>query len=128
MGDVGSTVLGASVAIALLIEPTTFVRAWSALAIVLPIVSDAIYTLIRRLLRQENIFKAHRSHLYQRLQQLGLSHGRVATLYICINLFVAIAIGFFGTIGALISLICIILAAIGGEIYLQSFQKIATTE
>jgi Fuc2NAc and GlcNAc transferase len=128
MGDVGSTVLGASVAIALIIEPTSSVKAWSALAIVLPIVSDAIYTLVRRLLRRENIFKAHRSHLYQRLQRMGISHGRVAMLYIGINLLVAIAIGFLGKIGASISVICIIFAVVCGEVYLQSFPKIPANE
>lgn len=128
MGDVGSTVLGASVGIALLLEPTTSVQAWSTLVIILPIASDAIYTLIRRLLRRENIFKAHRSHLYQRLQQSGLSHGRVAMLYMGINILVAIAISFLGELGASSSLICIIAALISGEIYLQSCQKIVSND
>jgi ABC-type polysaccharide transport system permease subunit len=75
------------------------------------------------LLRHENIFKAHRSHLYQRLQQSGLSHERVAILYISINGLIAACIAYFDAIGALISLICMILALICGEIYLQSLQR-----
>ncbi len=45
MGDVGSTFLGATVAIALLNNKSNPIQAWSALAIVLPLVGDTIYTL-----------------------------------------------------------------------------------
>jgi UDP-N-acetylmuramyl pentapeptide phosphotransferase/UDP-N-acetylglucosamine-1-phosphate transferase len=124
MGDVGSTVLGATVAIALLQEPRNLTYAWSALAVTLPLVGDAIYTLFRRLIRRENIFKAHRSHLYQRLQQSGWSHARVATLYMAIEGLVALSISLFGKAGAWSSLILIMLAIIFAEIYLQYFQKI----
>jgi len=82
MGDVGSTVLGASVAIALIAPTADPVRHVSALAITLPLTADAIYTLTRRLLKGENIFQAHRSHLYQRLQQSGWSHRQVAIAYL----------------------------------------------
>jgi Fuc2NAc and GlcNAc transferase len=123
MGDVGSTVLGATVAIAAFNQHSTPSVAWSALAITLPLALDAIYTLCRRLLRRENIFKAHRSHLYQRLQQSGLSHDKVALLYISINGIVAAFIAYFGAIGALTSLICMIFALIGTEVYLQLLQR-----
>lgn len=118
MGDVGSTVLGASVAIALL-QTNSTTQAWSTLAVTLPIVGDAIYTLVRRLLRQENIFKAHRSHLYQRLQQAGWSHAQVATTYIAIAAGVALAISTLGAVGSWLSLVGVV-GAIGlGEVYLQ---------
>jgi Fuc2NAc and GlcNAc transferase len=85
MGDSGSTFLGAIIAITLMstTNPTT---AWTALAITLPIITNAIYTLSRRLLNHENIFEAHRKHLYQRLQQTGLGHSTVASLYIILNM------------------------------------------
>lgn len=123
MGDVGSTVLGATVAIALLNQSSTPSIAWSALAITLPLAIDAIYTLCRRLLRRENIFRAHRTHVYQRLQQSGLSHDNVAILYISLNGLIAACIAYFGEIGALVSLICIIFALLGTEMYLQSLQR-----
>jgi Fuc2NAc and GlcNAc transferase len=123
MGDVGSTVLGATVAIAALNLHNNLSVAWSSLAITLPLAIDAIYTLCRRLLRRENIFKAHRSHLYQRLQQSGLSHDKVALLYIAINGIIAACIAYFGAIGALTSLICMIFALIGTEVYLQFLPK-----
>jgi len=126
MGDAGSTVLGATVAIALLLEDNP-VRAWQAAAITLPPVTDAVYTLVRRLLRQENIFQAHRCHLYQRLQKSGWTHSQVAITYIIINIIVALNIGFLGTTGAICSLIGVICAIIAGEIYL-SYQQPMTSK
>lgn len=120
MGDAGSTVLGATVAIALLNTDNNTLQAWSALVVTFPLVIDAVYTIFRRLMRRENIFKAHRSHLYQRLQQSGWSHDRVASIYIGITFLVASSILIFGTIGTLFSLIAVILAFLVGEIYLQS--------
>ena len=119
MGDAGSTVLGATVAIALLNNNGDYISAWSALAIVLPLVADAIYTLCLRLMRRENIFQAHRSHIYQRLQRSGWSHSVVALTYISINLAIAASIACFGSIGAWGSLFAIVLAIIWAEIYLQ---------
>lgn len=119
MGDVGSTVLGATVAIALLRGSATPYLGWSALMITLPLCGDAIYTLVRRLLRRENIFQAHKTHLYQRLQQAGWSHAQVASTYIGLTVAVAIALQLLGTIGIGMSVIGII-GGIGiGEWYLH---------
>ncbi|NJL01990.1 MAG: glycosyltransferase family 4 protein [Spirulinaceae cyanobacterium SM2_1_0] len=84
MGDAGSTILGASVAIAIL-NADTLVTAGSAALTTLPLIGDAVFTLTRRLLARENIFQAHRTHLYQRLQQSGWSHAKVATLYMMLT-------------------------------------------
>jgi UDP-N-acetylmuramyl pentapeptide phosphotransferase/UDP-N-acetylglucosamine-1-phosphate transferase len=81
MGDVGSTVLGASVVMALIHGSQKPILAWSAFTVLLSLIGDAIYTLMRRLLKKENIFQAHRTHLYQRLQQSGWSHDRVTITY-----------------------------------------------
>lgn len=78
MGDVGSTFLGASIAVSLLNNSNNYIQTWSAFAVILLLVTDTIYTIIGRLLRKENIFQAHRSHLYQRLQQAGGTHQQVA--------------------------------------------------
>jgi Fuc2NAc and GlcNAc transferase len=40
---------------------------------------DATVTLIRRLMRRERVYEAHRSHAYQRAVMSGLSH-RVVTM------------------------------------------------
>ncbi len=117
MGDVGSTVLGAVVAIALLNEDNP-IPAWNALAITLPLTADAIYTLTRRLIRRENIFKAHRSHLYQRLQQAGWSHSQVASTYIGCTLLIALSILLWDSVGAWIGLALVGVGMVGGELYL----------
>jgi Fuc2NAc and GlcNAc transferase len=119
MGDCGSTFLGAIIAFSL-ISVKDPVIAWSALAIVLPLVTDAIYTLARRLLKKENIFQAHRSHLYQRLQQTGIGHSTVASLYIGVNLAIGLLIYTTNYLGAITSVI-LTLSLLGiGELYLQN--------
>ncbi|MGK7915068.1 MAG: hypothetical protein AB4038_05895 [Prochloraceae cyanobacterium] len=120
---IATILLGATVTIALLNNNSNPIQAWSALAIVLPLVGDAIYTLCSRLMRRENIFKAHRTHIYQRLQRLGWSHGQVAIIYICLNLLIAASISTFQEIGAWASLVGILLAIIFAEIYLQFSRR-----
>ena len=119
MGDVGSTSLGAIVAIAFLQNSSDVSRVASALPIILPIIMDATYTLICRLCRRENIFKAHRHHLYQRLQQVGWSHSQVAITYIGETLLIGISIETFGPTGIWISLGGVGLSIIICELYLQ---------
>ena len=50
--------------------------------LVWPFVFDAAFTFLRRLRNRENVFAAHRSHLYQRLVIAGYSHRTVTLLYI----------------------------------------------
>jgi Fuc2NAc and GlcNAc transferase len=120
MGDSGSTFLGALIALSLLPIPQKDpVIAWSALAITLPLVADAIYTLVRRLQDRENIFQAHRRHLFQRLQQSGLSHAKVASLYIGTNVVIAILIYTMQMTGAFVSLGCVLGNIAMGEFYLS---------
>lgn len=118
MGDVGSTVLGAAVVIPMLNtdNPTP---AWTAIAITLPLTADAIYTLIRRLMGRENIFQAHRSHLYQRLQQSGWTHAQVASTYIGVTLLIAGSILVWDVMGAWIGLALVVVGMVGGEMYLR---------
>jgi UDP-N-acetylmuramyl pentapeptide phosphotransferase/UDP-N-acetylglucosamine-1-phosphate transferase len=79
MGDAGSTSLGGLVATAVLAGRASLEA--RHLLIFLPLVGDAIYTVTRRLLRGENIFAAHHSHLYQRLLRAGHSHARISASY-----------------------------------------------
>ncbi len=128
MGDCGSTFLGAIIAFNLIAVKDPVI-AWSALAIILPLVTDAIYTLARRLLKKENIFQAHRSHLYQRLQQTGIGHSTVASLYIAVNLSIGLLIYNAHYLGAIASIILTISLIGIGELYLQKkTQPIAQTK
>jgi Fuc2NAc and GlcNAc transferase len=120
MGDVGSTFLGAAIAIAFLSAHSTPLRTVAAVAVTFPLMGDATYTLIRRLLRQENIFQAHRTHLYQRLQQAGWSHEQVAAVYLVFTLLAASSVYGWELWGAGIALVGAIAAIIVGEWYLSA--------
>lgn len=82
MGDVGSAFLGFAFAtVALLPKQANAQLAVSGILLLWPFLFDATYTLLQRLRRGENIFAAHRSHLYQRLVIVGYSHRSVTLLY-----------------------------------------------
>ena len=84
MGDVGSAFLGFLFAsLAVMAWPNLRAMAAGAL-VVWPFVADAAFTFSRRALRRERVWEAHKSHLYQRLNQRGLSHAAVASLYIAL--------------------------------------------
>jgi UDP-GlcNAc:undecaprenyl-phosphate GlcNAc-1-phosphate transferase len=51
---------------------------WFPLVVFAPFFVDASMTLVRRLLRGERVWKAHREHYYQRLILSGWSHRRTA--------------------------------------------------
>jgi len=83
MGDVGSAFCGFLLAVLPLavradavpeVLPVAAFSLW-------PFIFDTSLTLLRRLRAGENIFQAHRSHLYQRLVIAGWSHRAVAALY-----------------------------------------------
>ena len=83
MGDVGSAFLGYTFAVLPVIAPQHDNRfAFAGMLLVWPFVFDTVFTFLRRLLHRENVFTAHRSHLYQRLVSTGFSHKKVASLYI----------------------------------------------
>lgn len=84
MGDVGSTFLGFFLALLPLtaFQEGTDPRFFGAgILVVAPFVLDGAFTIVRRLLRGENVLKAHRSHIYQRLVRLGYSHASITSLY-----------------------------------------------
>jgi UDP-N-acetylmuramyl pentapeptide phosphotransferase/UDP-N-acetylglucosamine-1-phosphate transferase/uncharacterized SAM-binding protein YcdF (DUF218 family) len=84
MGDVGSVFLGFTLAVLPLLA---YLQTGNSrlpvigVLFVAPFVLDGILTIIRRALRHENIFRPHRSHLYQRLVIAGQSHQQVTGLY-----------------------------------------------
>ena len=93
MGDVGSTFLGA-LAIGIIIQKDSFIEFIFLTLILSPLLIDAFVCVIRRFISSENIFKAHKLHLYQRLYQAGWSHSKISLIY-----------GFFSLIFAVLYLI-----------------------
>ncbi|MGI8785224.1 MAG: glycosyltransferase family 4 protein [Acidobacteriota bacterium] len=82
MGDVGSSFLGFLLAaLAVFVAPRSPTAATAGVLFVWPFVFDTAFTFLRRASRRENLLRAHRSHLYQRLVLTGVSHRTVALLY-----------------------------------------------
>ena len=81
MGDTGSTFLGIYF-IANILQFDDINEIIGLLLIASPFFGDALITILRRFFKRQNIFKAHRQHLYQRLYLGKLSKKQVATLYI----------------------------------------------
>jgi len=91
MGDVGSGALGyAFGALAAASERAGAIPAVVWLLLLGVFFGDATLTVVRRLLRREPIFKAHRSHAYQRAPQAGLTHARVAATVLLLNAVLAL--------------------------------------
>src|SRR5690606_12868668 len=54
---------------------------------------DSVWTIVRRLLRRENIFEAHRSHLYQYLgNEAGINKLLISGLYSVLQLVIGFAV------------------------------------
>ena len=93
MGDTGSLFLGYTLgvlAVAVCVAGASIVSTGLVLS---PFIFDAGFTLAVRVSNREGIWRAHRSHLYQRLLKSGASHLRVAVLYCCWSV-VSIALGY----------------------------------
>jgi Fuc2NAc and GlcNAc transferase len=91
MGDVGSTFLGAVFA-GLALQAPSWTEALGLLLVATPLLGDAFFCVPRRLLAGQQVFQAHRLHLFQRLHQAGWPHARVSSLYIGATAVLAIAL------------------------------------
>ncbi|HVS26955.1 MAG TPA: glycosyltransferase family 4 protein [Burkholderiales bacterium] len=79
MGDAGSIPLGF---LAAALGITGYLQnnwpIWFPLLIFSPFIVDASVTLLKRALKREKIWQAHREHYYQRLVQIGWGHRKTA--------------------------------------------------
>ena len=82
IGDVGTNFLSSMYVYALFFSGE-FVTFFSMFFILFPIYIDPFITIVRRLRLKQNIFLAHKMHLYQRLSQNGWAHSKVSLLYMC---------------------------------------------
>ncbi|WP_343317905.1 glycosyltransferase family 4 protein [Arthrobacter sp. TMP15] len=74
LGDVGSYLLGASIAVTAMCAFLVGVPVEYIFSPVLIYLTDTFVTFLRRLLAGERWYVAHRQHVYQRLTIVGLSH------------------------------------------------------
>ncbi len=101
MGDTGSTFLAAT-NIGLISLSKNYLEAISLLLILSPCLVDACSCVIRRFYWNQNIFEAHRLHLYQRLALNGMNPRKISLLYVSGSLTIAISVLYFNVISTLI--------------------------
>lgn len=85
MGDVGSGFLGFTFAFVSLELIHGGVPAAAVLILFATFLADASVTLVRRMIRRERWYSAHRSHAYQRLARRWQNHRAVLFLFTFIN-------------------------------------------
>mgnify|MGYP003388108514 CR=1 FL=1 len=116
-GDVGSVSMAfilAFVIVSLLIKSLN----WQYVLLVSVYGIDTVVTIIQRLIRKENIFNAHRSHLYQYLaNEAKWSHIKVSFMYAAIQL-VLNAVLIFYIIPNNNHLLAIVYLGLQGSVYL----------
>lgn len=92
MGDVGSFLLGGLLAVVGIVAEGEGLPLWLFAALLLCFLFDSTYTLLRRALRGENLLRAHRQHLYQRLVLRGWSHARVNGIVLFLNAILGVGV------------------------------------
>jgi len=138
MGDVGSAFVGYTLSVMPLLAMATGDSARGDMAVLMPLASalavwpfvfDASFTFLRRLSRNEDVFAAHRSHLYQRLVIAGLSHGSVSLGYTVLGGFgclVALAL-LAGRVDTHFATAVILPLAVGLASYTRRCERIRAT-
>ena len=119
MGDVGSTFLGGVYA-ALIFRSENILELSYIIIPSFPLLLDSITCIFRRLFRRQNIFSAHKLHLYQRLHQSGWSHRKVSFTYILMTLIISISQMFFNLYITTLLISCIFIYGI----YLDKYEAI----
>lgn len=92
MGDSGSAPIGfAAAAVAIEGVAKGLWSLWYPVLVFAPFVFDATATLLRRMMRRERFWQAHREHYYQRLIRMGWGHRRTALTYYSLMLLSGLA-------------------------------------
>jgi UDP-N-acetylmuramyl pentapeptide phosphotransferase/UDP-N-acetylglucosamine-1-phosphate transferase len=126
LGDVGSLPIG------LLLGSCLLQLAWQqqfAAAVLLPLyyLSDATVTLLRRLVRREPFWAAHRSHFYQRATDNGFTVWRVVSEVFVLNLVLAaLAIASTSKSSSAVAIMLVVAgaAAVGCVMYRFSHRRV----
>ncbi len=89
MGDVGSCVLGFCFGVLAVIGKMQGSIPLAVIFILLSVfICDTTFTLLMRIISNEKWYQAHKSHAYQRLVQLGMSHKKLALNVLLINVII----------------------------------------
>jgi len=91
MGDVASTFLGYSFAVLPLLSASQTGDALTVGTLLMwTVIMDTFVTFLRRLIKGENVFSGHRSHLFQQLVAGGYRHGTISASYIFLTALAAL--------------------------------------
>jgi len=123
MGDIGSTFLGIYF-LSNLLAFDSLENIFRVLFATFPLYGDAFFTLLKRLISKQNIFSAHRLHLYQRLFLGGLSKSSIAITYLIMSISIALVGYTFGIYAEILSvLICGIFMLMLDKFYAIPFDS-----
>ena len=112
MGDVGSTLLGYTIAIITIYYANIQAsNLWIWVTLYGVFWFDATFTLIRRKLNGEKLSQAHKKHAYQRLTQAGWSHSKVTIYALGLNLVIFSFVYFISNIAISFTLSLVLLYA-----------------
>ncbi len=95
MGDVGSAFLGFSLAaIPLIAGGAAQNSGWllpASISFLWLFFFDSVYTFIRRAVKGEKVWLAHRGHLYQQMVIAGSGHGKVTLIYSALTILTSVS-------------------------------------
>ena len=117
MGDVGSLFMGLFFAIMPFYAAYSTqgvpigITIWLGALLLWPFLFDGSFTIVKRLIRGDNIFEAHRSHLYQRLNINGWKHSKISLLYLlfCLKTLFVSLVFYYGNEGVRFSVVALLL-------------------
>lgn len=104
MGDSGSYLLGFLLAASAIMGERSGVPFVAFILVLGTFITDTTVTLFRRMLAGERWFKAHRSHYYQKLTDLGMSHARVLGINLTLTIVLSLSAFVYVMQSALIQL------------------------
>ena len=108
MGDSGSYFLGSMYCSCVFLS-NSWINFFALLMIGSPLYLDVMLCVVRRYLHKQNIFKPHKLNLYQRLNQSGLNHWQVSSIYMLSKTLLGLSF-VFGNINYMIFTVLIIIA------------------
>lgn len=109
MGDVGSILLGFVFAQMVILFSRNFLDFVCYTSLLFPFYADELTTIVVRIRDKQNLFRAHRRHVYQLLaNEGGIEHWKVSTGYGLIQLFVGVSVLMIGALGMIPALLLLL--------------------
>lgn len=91
LGDAGSMMIGGTLAAVAIVGQREYGVPVSAFVLLFAVfIGDAGYTLVRRALKGERFWQAHKEHLYQRATQSGLTHSSVTVMVLLVSMIMSV--------------------------------------